>query len=194
MASASDAAHEAAAKPASSTETPPRLRPRWLYSSEKSWIDFEDKDQQALEARFQALGGVQWHAKVHSRTVDGDEEGEEDKEEDARSCSSRVDDDSNNDEHGLGSVITGLVSSNASDQGGRAAAADLSKQARSISPIRKISRNIDKATESSKKDEPEMVRAVLDPDEPEEKSRTKVPVLEDKLFDVDLEQMAVSQQ
>ncbi|CEH12163.1 Phosphatidic acid-preferring phospholipase A1, contains DDHD domain [Ceraceosorus bombacis] len=186
----------------SSSCSPPDVRPRWFYSSEKSWIDFDERDQQALEARFQQLGGAEWHSEIKAQHTDGDESesehtgtSDDDDDEaqgpslDARKGEQDSTKPDNDEQNGLGSMLTGLISGNASDQKSSDASRKLADQAKSIPPIRTVSHNFKKAKKGSTSKEPEVVRAVLDPDEPEEESRARVAVLEDRLFDVNLESM-----
>lgn len=166
---------------------PPPCTARWLYSSNKSWADFDEADQEQLESRWRQLGGAQWAEDVRARLEReaAEQERRESKAQgpktEAETQQGEEDTDTSSAQHdgppsGVDAVRSALADAAKAGSGACTPGGDKSGNATPSHPG------------ASKG---EVVRTVLDPDEPAEERRAKVPVLEDRLFDVDLETMEV---
>lgn len=164
---------------ASTSSSPPTLRPRWFYASESSggWLAFSSKDDEALEKRFQDVGGEEWWLSEEQT-----EKRAERREERLRHSQVKPKDEqmesgqSDQDETGW---LAGVSKWWNSKEG------EGSEQSLS-SKVKQAEKDQGRDDES---DEPVLVEEILDPDESEEERRYKVAVLEDYLFDVDIEVM-----
>lgn len=172
----------------------PIPRPRWFHAQGKDWVLFTEKDDEKLESKFQELGGQNWSNEVQEESSLNQDQ---DKEEQNLSKEKpiEVEQDSNSNEDEEEEKENQLDDSNPLKDSNKSSV-EKSKSSfnewipDSISPS--VSGNVtpskDSPKKSSKPSNP-VVNYLLDPSEPSNSpSRvTKVPVLEDNLFEVDLE-------
>ncbi|PWN47984.1 hypothetical protein IE53DRAFT_400894 [Violaceomyces palustris] len=181
-------------------DSPPFQRPRWLYSRGKGWAIFSDGDDEKLESRWQSLGGAEWASSLARK---------------ARATSVGVDQRVGEDGGGRGNSTsipippTGVAKikdalrdwlPGEKEEGAFAPAGSVSD---TRSPLNEDeggkSRRDGKGDEEthSKLEQTQdgkgkvVVNEILDPEEGDEERRTKVEVMEDHLFDVDLERMVL---
>lgn len=191
----------------------PALRPRWFHARGKGWAAFEKKDDEELERVWKALGGQEWaegrrvgrerkeeekDGKEASEQAEGEGEGEgnggdedeqEEEEEPAQlSTSSSMEAVKN----ALGEWLPSSITSR--KEGGADGSEEMGEKEKSEKDGKGKGKGKEgeEEKEKKKKMESRVVHQALDPDEPPENRRAKVPVLEDRLFEVDLEQMEVS--
>lgn len=144
-------------------------RHRWFYAQEDDWATFGDDDNEALERRFQKLGGEpQW---MQQRQ-------EKDEEEQQSNLDAPRTKPNPDGKPGIDLDQTGMT-------------ATLSKWWWSGDKEEKEEEKDKKDLAVDKQDEPPLVEEILDPDEPESERQSKVAVLEDKLFDVDISEMTI---
>jgi hypothetical protein len=169
-------------------DSPPSCVARWLYSSKKTWADFDEVDQEQLEACWRRLGGEQWAEDVRARL---EREAAEQKRRERKAQGPKTEAATQRDE--------GSADTNSAEQSGppsgvdavRGALADVAKAGSGACTPSGGKQSGSATPSQAGPSKSEVVRTVLDPDEPAEQRRAKVPVLEDRLFDVDLETMEV---
>lgn len=180
----------------SSTSSP---HPHWFYSSEKdTWVTFPPKDNEALEAKWNELGGKEWWLKQRDDRRKEEEEEEEAKErekeeqktKDQRQKESKSKDNEEQDEDeeespASGSYWTGVLRTWFN-------VGSLDDLSTSSSPSDPPPSDEKKSNiKQEEEQEATMIEEIVDPSEPESARRLKVAVLEDRLFDVDVANMTL---
>lgn len=151
---------------------------RWFYAFEDGWQAFNDEDDGKLEQRWKTL---REQGKLKSRQNDGqgdvrDDEQGEGKEEEKRSALSWP-------PSGVDSIRSALFGTDKSGEEAK----------KSIENAREKAKPKEAGTQKKGDDGRKIAGFHLDPDESAEERATKVEVMEDHLFDVDLESMEVSE-
>ncbi|MCO5573431.1 hypothetical protein L7F22_027202 [Adiantum nelumboides] len=159
----------------------PKISTRWFYAFEDGWQAFNDEDDGKLEERWQTLDKEGFFEKVKEKEEKAAKEEKKKEEEDKKEQDSNNDNELQTDQQqksnswppsGVDQIRAALFGS--SILNGKA-----DKEAKSK-----------KQAEELRNDEGQKIVAhQLDPDEPKEKRRKFVEVMEDKLFDVNLESM-----
>lgn len=148
----------------------PQLKARWFYARGKGWAIFSDQDDAALEEKWNELGGEAFEDERSKASEDKDQKTEPEKEK-----------------------RPGLLRAPPSgvDAVQRALANFLPKETPK-KPKSDDQENVNDTKSETKKDKVQ-VNEILDPSVPpsDPSRRTKVPVLEDKLFDANLETMTM---
>ncbi|KAJ1020115.1 hypothetical protein NDA16_004395 [Ustilago loliicola] len=181
-----------------------------MYARGDTWATFQPHDDEKLEKRWQQLGGEQWARSVRDRVQD-----EEHKEQQSNTSSpsprgppSGVDaiqsaldgfaDVANRTKQKAKSSKKGQSSSQASGSWLNGLrhyipfAGTQDHQDDGSQTVRQDSSDKDSKKDSDKsKSDKVQVNYILDPDEPESQRKAKVEVMEDNLFDVDLESMTL---
>ncbi|GAK64130.1 uncharacterized protein PAN0_004d2339 [Moesziomyces antarcticus] len=199
----------ASASPASSASatsgepsSPPPQRARWMYARGDTWATFQPHDNDKLEKRWHHLGGEQWartHSKPHGQQTPPPHESHTPP---PRAPPSGVD--------AIQSALDGF--SGVAQQTKQKATEKITPPDDSwLNKLRQYvpygarqpdadddddaSSDKDDGTnsDSGKSSNPDQVQVnyILDPDEPDSERTAKVEVMEDNLFDVDLESMTL---
>lgn len=175
-------------------DAPSDLTARWLYAIEDGWQPFTDKDNDSLEQRYTSLvrkGRLADRSKVKTKERSGGsndaagegDEATEDKEKGASNASKKNDSDKTPKQPFSGVDAVRKAFSGIVEEGGKRA-----NQAVSSGAATPLLGGDGDGSEDGKA----VVNEQLDPDAPEEERITRVEVMEDKLFDVNLETMRVS--
>lgn len=138
--------------------------PRWLYAFEDSWQTFSDEDDKALEAR--------WIELKRRGLLGG---------------TSHTSSSDNAQEKGTQSDKKTNVEASLGSDSLRDAVSSLKLQSE------RVGNAVKSGTTTPKEEQKIVVDEHLDPDTSEEDRLFRVEVMEDKLFDVDLETMSVSE-
>ncbi|CAO1616816.1 unnamed protein product [Parajaminaea phylloscopi] len=166
--------------------SPPKAAPRWFYAKDggDDWAAFPEVDDKALEARFQALGGEQWQCSKRQRTEDdaarvkAAEDDEQDPDKSTKWQKSAKEHDAEHD----------ASSAPKADEAGSQGWTRLFTRLWNTDSADEDHKGTNKDKDAAKSDrERKLVEEILDPDETEADRQTKVAVLEDRLFDVDLD-------
>lgn len=183
---------------------PPPQRARWLYARGNTWAAFQPRDNDKLEHRWNRLGGEQW-ARHTSQNRVGQADKKQSTTSSPRAPPSRVDavqstlhgpaDPANNHAQSQSEASSKKTSSDRSWFTGLrqyiALGKDESSQGDESSQFHSDQPNA-QGKESNSADADEVqVNYILDPDEPESERAARVEVMEDNLFDVDLESMTL---
>jgi len=169
-------------------DSPPPCVARWLYSSKKTWADFDEVDQEQLEACWRRLGGEQWAKDVRARL---EREAAEQKRRERKAQGPKTEAATQRDEGGANADAAEQSAPPSGVDAVRGALADVAKAGSGACTPSGGKQSGSVTPSQAGPSKSEVVRTVLDPDEPAEQRRAKVPVLEDRLFDVDLETMEV---
>ncbi|PWZ01625.1 hypothetical protein BCV70DRAFT_77849 [Testicularia cyperi] len=197
---------------------PPPQRARWMYARGKTWAIFSPHDDEKLETRWRQLGGDAWRRSLNQAKQRDSDDPQVSSSTSHSAPSSLATPPSG--VEAIRSALTKFSelpdTARAATYSSRSGATS-SPGAHASSwsaPLRKLKRafvadpqqeqhgqdrqhsDIESdhdAKEECRRDSDEKVQVnhVLDPDEPEENRRTKVEVMEDNLFDVDLESMTL---
>lgn len=159
---------------------------RWLYAVEEEWRPFDDCDNGALESRWSALvrnGKLPERRMAGNDTVDkkgdkpeGDEAKGDEEDKSGQSTKGEADDSKDDDK---GKPITTAVDDLLGEPGKKVSEAINSGDA---TPMLKDDDNDDEGQGN-------IINERLDPDASAEEREMRVEVMEDKLYDVDLEMM-----
>ncbi|TKY87747.1 hypothetical protein EX895_003328 [Sporisorium graminicola] len=186
--------------------SPPRQKAQWMYASGDAWATFQPQDNDKLEERWNKLGGEEWARSHRSQSPDHDEKQQTTSSsprappsgvEAVQSALSDSADPSHTDKRSSRSAKSHRKPSNDSWLNGLQqyvpfisnvrsdADSDDGSQSQSAQP--------DNSTNETSNSEPDKIHVnyILDPDEPETERVAKVEVMEDNLFDVDLESMTL---
>lgn len=184
------AASPAAIDSSSSTSSP---HPHWFYSSEKdTWVTFPPKDNEALEAKWNELGGKEWWLKQRDDRRK-EEEAKEREKVDRRTKDQRQEEskskgneaqDGDEEAPSSGSYWTGILRTWFN-------VGSLDDLSTSSSPSDPPPSDEKKSNIKQEEQEATMIEEIVDPSEPESARRLKVAVLEDRLFDVDVAKMTL---
>ncbi|CAO1638617.1 unnamed protein product [Sympodiomycopsis kandeliae] len=176
------------ANDATETSRPP-LRPRWFYARDGDWVVFSESDDENLEARFQELGGEEWGLK---KKEDLERQAKEEKQDAAEEQSRAEKEQQDKEEKEKQEVRkeARLAGADFTQLGWLGTFSNWWSPAASLGGKKKDdSEQRKEGKDENGEDDHKMVEEILDPDEPDSERMTKVAVLEDKLFDVDLEKM-----
>lgn len=163
------------------------LRPRWFYAREGDWVVFSESDDERLEQRFQEAGGESWALKLLKEQR---EKRKEEAQNDERAASEREAEKREEEEKREVRKEAALAGADFKNLGWAGTFSSWWSSPASKVPGAAKDKE-DAAGKKAKEDDEkkQMVEEILDPDEPDSERKYKVPVLEDKLFDVDLEKM-----
>lgn len=155
----------------------PNISTRWFYAFEDGWQAFNDDDDGRLEERWQTLEKEGFFQKVKAKKEKAKEEEEKEKERDEK----EQDDEPTSDQQQKGNAWppSGVDQIRAALFGSSILSGKAEKEQKSKK----------QAGELRNDEGQKIVSHHLDPDEPKEKRRKFVEVMEDHLFDVDLESM-----
>ncbi|SYW84328.1 related to phosphatidic acid-preferring phospholipase A1 [Ustilago bromivora] len=190
--------------------SPPPQRARWMYARGDTWATFQPHDDEKLEKRWQQLGGEGWARQRCKQQDQGKDEQEQSTTSSPRAPPSGVDA-IQSALHGSTDVAKRAKYKAKSANNPAACQSSRSEQTPSSSSWLSGLRNYmpfagqerskddrDSQAKSNnqgdkqKKDSDKVqVNYILDPDEPETGRKAKVEVMEDNLFDVDLESMTL---
>ena len=190
----------------SASFAPPPQRAQWMYARGDTWATFQPHDNDKLEQRWNKLGGEAW-ARSHREQQLGDNEKRQTPSSLPRAPPSGVDaiqsaiagygKPSHDNEHKDDSAALERKGSRSSWLGGlRGFVPFVNKDGHSDDSNdanQSRSTEHDTSEQESNKSESEKIHVnlILDPDEPESERMAKVEVMEDNLFDVDLECMTL---
>ncbi|SNX83596.1 related to phosphatidic acid-preferring phospholipase A1 [Melanopsichium pennsylvanicum] len=187
--------------------SPPPHRARWMYARGDTWATFQPHDNDKLERKWNELGGDDWARRRNQQAQDlCQDEKRKSTTSKPRAPPSGVD--------AIQSALDGFTNlSHPSKRDSRSAHGQLSKDSSAgsswISDLRSYmsfakddaadhGSNTDSdeqrsSNDDSKKSDDDSIQVnyILDPDQPQAERAAKVEVMEDNLFDVDLESMTL---
>ncbi|SPO25159.1 related to phosphatidic acid-preferring phospholipase A1 [Ustilago trichophora] len=182
------------------SSSPPPQRARWMYARGDTWATFQPHDNDKLEHKWNQLGGEKWarQTKQDQQRL-GDDEKQQATTSTPRAPPSGVD--------AIQSALDGFINPTQKSKSNDSANKPSSGSSwlsglRSYLPFAKHASNNDDSAESDKHNGQDrdsnksdsdkiQVNYILDPDQPESERAAKVEVMEDNLFDVDLESMTL---